>query len=392
MRILTIGSSPYIFASDSKIHRDVILSLQESGHFVDSIVFNHDVMYFLPSETGPHYFSYGGKRICQLFPFLGQKGEIAAFSFETMKNSQPDVVITIGNYIDTDFIWSIKSIYPHLIKWIAIFPSGTDVINERHHLALSYADAILTTTETAGLAFKRANLKASVVPYGPLRSDLTLNDEQIDEFKVLSMAKNSQMSNVPAFLQGLAMAGLSGTLHTNIDDGGDYNVRLLIERYKLKDKISLPTKYVSVREGISEENLNNMYRNHQVIVDCSLQSTTALTMLEAMSTGCIPIGVGFGAVGEILRKMPDEFRFSLKYETFVGPNEETLAVVDVKELAVSLQNIKECYLADKKWFKSARDAAVEVSKIFHKEYLTLRLKEIVELTVASENFLAVDSY
>jgi len=391
MRILTIGPSPYLLASDGRIHRDIIISLTEAGHFIDALVVNHSVMYFLPSETGLHYFDLDGKRICQLFPFLGQKGEEPPFAFEAMKNSRPDVVITVGSYSDTDFIWSIKSIYPHLFKWVAVIPTGTDIINERHRLSLTYADAIITTTKLAEKAFNDAGLKATYIPYGPPSCVREPSDGLTTHFKVLSLAKNSQMSNVPAFLQALQLSGLNGTLHTNIDDSGDYDIRLLIDRYKLKEKISIPKKYVSIREGISSESMESMYREHDTVVDCSLQSATGLTMLEAMAYGCIPVGVAFGAVGEILELMPDDFCFKTNYETFVGPHEETLAVIDTKELAASLRYI-ERQRADIYWYKSAKETAVRVSKIFYKDYFTLKLKDVVELTVASENRLAVDSY
>jgi hypothetical protein len=80
MTILTLGSSPYLLTRNGRINRDVLCTLKKSGHKIGSIVWNHDVEYFLPNEAGVHPFDLNGEPICRLFPFLKQKGEQAAFT------------------------------------------------------------------------------------------------------------------------------------------------------------------------------------------------------------------------------------------------------------------------------------------------------------------------
>lgn len=391
MRILTIGPSPYLLARSGRINKDIMVSAAKKGHHVECLVWHHDVQYFMPNETNKHTFSSEGHQF-DLHPFMGRKGEIAAFTFEAMKTTQPQVVVTVGDYDETDFVWSLKSLYPNLFKWIAVVPSGTDTVSEKNRLALSYADRIVVTTKAALKAFSAVKTAITYAPYGPNRKTFHPTGLPPSELSMLNMGKNSQMSNVPAFLKAAAETGVRATLHTNIDDGGDYDIRSLIKRWGIEDKVKLPDKFVSVREGLSDALVNQLYNGHHLIVDCSLQSATALTMLEGMSTGCIPVGMEFGAAGEVLGLVPKDFRFSVPFETFVGPKEEELAIISVKGLVGNIRKINERHLSDPEWMGAARLAAVEAARIFSEDSFAAVVSEILETVVASEHSIAVDSF
>lgn len=392
MRILTIGPSPYLLTRNGRINRDLMIGLEKKGHHVESVVWHHDVGYFLPNEVNKHVY-HGEAASFEIHPFLGQKGDLPGFAFEAMKVSQPQVVITIGDYSDTDFIWVIKSLYPNLFKWVAIVPTGTEIVNERHSMAMAYADRIVVTTKAATKAFAAVKAVFQHISYGPSQDAFYgIPDALPTSLSLLNMGKNSQMSNVPAFIKAVAESGTAGTLHTNIDDDGDYDIRCLIKRAGLEERLQLPKKYVSVREGLPLPLVNELYNRHHLIVDCSLQSSTALTMLEAMLTGCIPVGMGIGAVGEVLELMPSEFRFSVPYEQFVGPKEEEFSIISVKELVNQVRNIRENVLSDPNWIGEARKAAMTTARIFSKELFVARVSELLETVVASEHKIAVDSF
>lgn len=388
MRILTIGPSPYLLARDGRIHKDVILAATKAGHTVESVVYHHDVRYFLPTETGKHIFQN-----VPLHPFLGQKGEIAPFAFETMKTAQPAVVVSIGDYEDTEWLWSIKAIYPHLFKWVAIVPSGTNIVNESYQLAMAYADKIVVTTASALEAFSKVKTDTEHVAYGPdHQTFFPLNKPLPEKLNLLNMGKNIQISNVPAFMKAVAQTDCTATVHTNVDDSGDYNLRRLVKRYDLEKRLGLPIKYVSIREGLSDSLVNELYNSHHAVVDCSLQSATALTMLEAMATGCVPIGMEFGATGEVLAAMPKDFRFTVPFETIMGPKEEELAVISVKELVRSIENIHRSCLSDHVWLEEARRVSAETARFFSKDLFATRINEILETIVTCQSYLAVDSF
>jgi glycosyltransferase involved in cell wall biosynthesis len=387
MRILIISESPYLLTRNGKISQNLMLHLTKCGHSVEGLVWHHDVSYFLPTETNKHFF----KNI-PLHPFLGSKGELPSFAFETMKIVQPNVIITIGDYTETDWVWAIKSLYPNLFKWVAIIPSGAEVINENSIIPLSYADHIVSTTRVFKEALNVVKTTSEQIPFGPDTEAFYPIERKPKGFRLLNMGKNSQLSNVPAFMKAVKMTGFDATLHTNLDDAGDYDIRGLVKRYQLCDLLHTPAKYLSVREGLSESLVNELYNSHDVVIDCSLQSQTALTTLEAMSTGCIPIGMSFGAMGEIFEKLPKEFRFSVPFETFLGQREEELAVISIKELVNSIENIHRSYVSDSGWVDEARKAMIDTARIFSKEKFVSRVNEIVEKVVTCDNYVAVDSF
>ncbi len=363
-----------------------MLDAAKNGHHVDSLVLHHDVEWFLPNEVNKHTYQQ-----FELHPFLGQRGEIAPFAFEIMKMTHPNVVITVGNCDETSFLWSIKSVYPNLFKWIAVVPTGTDFVSEKYRLAMSYADKVIVTTQTALASFKNVKTVSEYVPYGPCHKTF-YSIQQPTDFAVLNMGKNSQTSNVPAFLKAIAQSGVKGTLHTNIDDEGEYNVRGLIKRYNVGHLLVLPSKYLSMREGLGDIQVNELYNRHNVIVECSLQSTTALTALEAMSAGCLPVGMEFGAMGEILRSIPQEFRFSVPFETLVGPDEEGLAIISVKELSETIRNIHRNSLSDATWAKEARRVSADIARIFSKDLFVTRVSESLETVVNCDHSITIDSF
>jgi hypothetical protein len=167
MKILTIGCSPYLMVRNGKINSDVIKKLVSDGHEVSSAVWHHDEGYFMPSDEGIHSYEEDGKLICQLYPFYPKREDASPFIYELMKVVQPNIVITIGDHRDTNFLFSIKAMYPTLFKWIAIYTidcQGIPVVNKD---AFEYADYVITTNEFSLKEISSfANINGSFIPYG----------------------------------------------------------------------------------------------------------------------------------------------------------------------------------------------------------------------------------
>jgi hypothetical protein len=390
-RILTIGVSPYLLTQNGRIHQSVISAAISQGHYVESAVWNHDVSYFLPSEIGEHFFIRNGKRACRLNPYLGEKGDLAAFCYETMKRVQPQLVITIGTTADSLDVHAVKSMYPHLFKWVAILTDGTSVVNENTRPQLAHPELILVTNKTALNAIRQATpIKSEYRPFGPDHDQFSPNGQR-KEFGVICCSKNEQTSNLPVFIQAVRDAGADAYLHTNIDDAGAYDLRLLVRRWGC-DHLSLPNnKFVSVREGTTSTFLNEVYNQSHAVIDVSMQSGTALTLLEGMATGCVPIGVGFGAIGEVLQEMPQEFRFVVSHTSFIGPREEEYAMACHRSLADCISRVKR-FTGNDQWFKDASRASIEVAHNFRKDTFETSLKGDMDRVSAYEHAIVVDSF
>jgi len=384
MKILTIGASPYLLVRNAKINADIIEKFVSEGHEVSSAVWHHDEGYFMPSEEGVHSYEKDGKHVCYLYPFTPKTEEASPFIYELMKRIQPDLVVTIGDYKDTNFVYAIKSMYPTLFRWVAVYTFDSCGISVASKDSFEYADAIVSTSEFGLKEISSfANVRATFIPYGPDSRDFVFDPTSTRD-RVLCSARNAQSSNLAAFIR--ASSGLDSYIHTNLYDPGDYNLDILKERYKA-DKLSYTEDYCSIKEGVSLSKMNEIYNNSSVIVDCSIKSATGLSLLEGMRCGCVPVGPNYGRVGEIISKMPEGLRFFVPYCIFVGQNEEEFAIISSEALNQTLINL----LHNKDKLKEASVAARNLSNQFSKQSFLEGFSNVVQEALLSKPVLALDS-
>jgi glycosyltransferase involved in cell wall biosynthesis len=388
MKILTIGASPYLLVRNGRIHADVINALKADGHEVSAAVWHHDEGYFMPSEEGIHAYEKDGKNVCQLYPFTPKTDEASPFVYELMKLVQPQVVITIGDYKDTNFLYAIKAMYPSLFKWIAIYTFDASGILRNNKDAFEYTDYVISTSEFGWNELSSfATVQGQFFPYGPDHSKFVSKGSHMDRRFMLCSARNAQSSNIPAFIEGVAKLPATSVIHTNLYDVGDYSLESLKERYKA-DGLFLPTYYCSIKEGLSDDGMAGIYNETKAIVDCSLKSATALSLLEGMACGCIPVGPAYGRVGEIISQMPEGFQYYVSYNTFIGQNEEEFAIISPADLGAVLSKI---LALDIPTLCELSAAASEISKKFSNTAFINNLRQVIETVSLTPLALALDS-
>jgi glycosyltransferase involved in cell wall biosynthesis len=245
------------------------------------------------------------------------------------------------------------------------------------------------------------NIKGEFLPYGPNHDIFASNGRKsLESMKVISIAKNAQSSIVGAFIRAMGETkdilslnedNIEGILHTNLYDPGDYDLRLLIDRYKASN-VHLPEMFVSVKDGPSDEEMAKMFNNAQFYVDCSVKSATGLGMLEAMACGCIPIGLDSGRIGEIISLLPKEFQFFVPYETYIGASEEEYSVVSIQGLAETLIELKQDVFSSPSIMNNMSLAAIEVAKKFSNKSFSDRLSDLVSEVSQTRDQIAVDTF
>jgi len=403
MNILTISASPYLLVRNGRMNSSVLRGLSSQGHNVATAAWHHDEGFFLPEEGGTHWFEYENKKVCQVFPIEPQVQGSAAL-YELMKQTQPDLVISIGDYKETDFIWEVKAMYPNLFKWMAVLCVECLYINENHKSALEYADKVISVNEF-GLANVTglANVNAEYVSFGPNHNVFGGPTALTDcPMKVICSAHNAQANNISAFIKSMGQINsmlsltedektIKGYLHTNLYDPGEYDLDLLIDRYG-SFNMNLPEKFVSVKDSITDEEMNDEYLASHVVVDCSVKSATGLTLLEGMASGCIPVGMDIGRSSEIIRQMPKDYQFFVPYETYIGSSEEEYSVISIEGLSQVLLEIKERVFDNAEALKTASDAARSISKKYAEQSF---VEKIIELSVQVRNAkdeIAIESF
>ena len=395
MRILTVSATPYLITRLGRINSDIIRYLKSQGHVVGSAVWQHDRSWFLTDDKGISNFIFRGEKICDLYVFSNSPQTASPQVYEIMKRFQPDIVISIGDYDETDFIYAIKRLYPDFFKWIAILTIDAYPVNEKHKDAINAMDVAICTNMMGYKAIKCISpIKCEYVRYGPDDIFKKTHDKDNSGLRVMSCAKNSQSANPASFILGVSDAikirnDITGYLHTNLYDPGDYDIRLLINRY---GKIELPKKFVGLNDGITDEDLAKEYCKSDVFVDVPARSSTGLSILESMSCGCIPVGNNVGAVGEILSLMPEKYRFIASSYGFMGANEEIYQVVSWKELAVILANISVTKYESPEIIDEIRKSAIEVAAKFSKKIFLEKLKEMITFSLQLNKVIVVESF
>lgn len=393
MNILTVSANPYLVTKLGKLNKFVLKNFQKEGHKVGSVVWHLDPTYFMPEydeeENPKFYYEEQDDKLFELFPVPYGGEAIVPASYEAMVKFAPDVVITIGDHSETAWMHAIKSMYPHLFKWIALLTPHSFPISSEYRDALRTADALIATNQIG--AKNISDLTEFNCEYIPFGADPAVYyaDSEPEDFVVIGTPKNSQSSNIGAWIHAVGHAGqtqigfegklsekIKGYLHTNLNDPGDYIVEDLLDRFGCLDFVDLPDRYVSISEGFSEEDMAKEYRKSSVVMDLSVRSSTGLGLLEAMSCGCVPLVSGSGAIREIANHLNNEFLIAGSLP-FIGDGQETMYVSDPFDASYKLVKLYKMWKDEKSKFSMLRSSSIEIAKRYLPSLMESKLSTIV---------------
>lgn len=393
MNIITIGTSPYALSRNGRIHGDIIRFLKSQGHNILCMAFDHNAEYFLPEDNGNFNYEYEDKFVCPLIPFfsfavIDKKAIYASQLQEIVKNFKADIILTIGNLKEVDFIYHIKEKYPNLFKWISIFTVDNH-INKKYKDCIECIDYIISLSEFGYSNLCDYNVNNIFIPYGQDKYIFKSHNKD-RKMTVLNVSKNTYLSNTGTFIRTSSKIHneIEMILHINLYDTGYYNIFSLVDKYD--SKVIFSDKFVSMYDGLTDSEMACLYNSSSFYVDCSLSSVTGISLLEAMSCGCIPIGMNVGRVGEIISLMPKEFQLFVPYEIFIGPQEEEFFIISLNELVNILNRIKNELFGNKEWMKRASLAAIEVASNFSNEIFLQGISKIIDEVKRTKDCMAVE--
>jgi len=378
----------------------VLQTLKESGVEVASACWDSDPEWFMPDEQGCLDFEVDGANICKLHSFSSRPELASPRIYELMKEFQPNVVLSMGGYEDTRFIAAIKGLYPNLFKWVAYLTIDSGPIPSQNKEAFDWMDSVLVSSKTGLKYVKELYEDAELLEYGPDESVFYMENRISipKEIRVLCCSKNSQTTNIPAFIEAVSMANnsscgaITGRLHTNIFDPGSYDIQSLIERFDKHECISLPTEYVGINDGISDEEMRQMYHNYDVIVDVSVRSSTGISVLEAMSCGCIPVLNNVCALSDILENCPESITYPIRGVKYLGEHGEGYQIADHLSLRRALMAILENHKQEDGWLETVAKVASETAKKYSCEKFLQLIKEKTLSSVKLEDRVMIDSF
>ena len=399
MKVLIVGESPYNLTSNGRMCSDVIEGYLNDGEEVGCAAWAYDKSWYLPDEDG-YWYEKEGKRLCRLFPFVNAPDKSSPQVYDIMKSFQPDIVITIGDFDTTCFVFSIKALYPDFFKWVAIMPISAGPIDKRFFEAFSYMDVVIVTNSDAKRFVQEVSpVQCELIHYGPdenvfYRADIENDDKDLN---VIYVTQNTDRSNIGNFICGVNRANnilfssgkssgsIKARLHTNLYDKGFYDVRSLVNEYG-QGKITLPELFVSINDGIPNEKMADFYRNSDIVIDCSADSATGLTLLEGIKCGCVPVGTYVGAAKDMFLSMGDNGDFhKLKGIDFIGREEKIHKIISQEELAENL--LYWYYEKTSSLWKEKREDIYDVTRDYLSIKFLEKVKDIVSLIRNKDSYL-----
>jgi len=404
MKVLTFGPSPYILAKGGVLNRALLSELAKE-HVLGSVCFDHDTALYIPDEDGNFSFTEDGNRIADLFPVpRTDRGadRVAILTYEAMKRFCPQVLITIGTPVETDFVYSIKQMYPQLFKWIAIVFVDATPLDDRRVPFLEFADRIICPSKTGVEAIKELGLQARYLPFGPLdnfrQSDVSFRSN--DEFRIISLAKNSMACNPFAAIDAVVDCNdrnltndipVRLKMHMNINDPGDYDINNIFERnLKYQKSIDLPSEYLSISDGVTDDRLGDFYRASHVFVDCPVRSAVGLSLLEAMSCRCVPIVTAVGSLLDIVSDLPEDCRYLVDSVPYVSGDGSVYRIADFYSISRYITKIRKIWQGEKEKWQYMIEECYKLSCRYSSKMFVNQIGKDVEEITKEGNALKVE--
>ena len=370
MRILTVSQSPYNLTSTGKIN-SILLSSLYKDHEISSVVWDHNTSYYLPQEDNLYYYDSITDKKIEIVPISLQDNNKTQILFEHMKKFNPNIVVSIGDYFEINFISEIKKLYPNLFKWLGILTIYSLPINNDFIDSLSYLDEAILVNELSYNDFKnKFKLPNSCIKLGVEGQNITEPITNHLKMKIVASSKNTQQSNIAAFISSVGKLGqnhdIEAYLHTNVNNG-DYDLIALKKEYDKNNVIKLPNEFVSFYDGIDHKEFINRLKNSDIIVDCSMSSCTGISVLEGMSVGCIPVCNSTNALLPIILSFDPKLRFLIKDYKFIGPKEGILKIVDENDIYTNLKILYNIWETNKKEFYRIKENSIKITETYKME-------------------------
>ncbi|MFA5598991.1 MAG: glycosyltransferase [Phenylobacterium sp.] len=399
MKILIVGSSPYLLTNNGKMVSCLLRYLKVS-HNVAVAAWHHDRSYFPPNSDGKFSFENDSNNICDLYPISYNHVKSTPEVYDIVKVYRPDLIISVGDYIETSFIFAIKTYLPNTFKWANIVLSSSEYINPAYQSSFAYADYIAATTSIAAKAISKFYKRdVAVVRFGPNDSfsPSAKNNDGNDgnELNVMCCSKNSQVSNLPILIKAIADVNknydikVNGYIHTNIQDLGDYDLLSVVDQFDAKEFIIFPDKVSSLNDGYYEEDLNKLYNSNDIICDLSLKSATGLSILEGMKTGCLPLCNDVGALGEILYGTD----YLIDNNVFYGQFNEVLKFVSYNALVKKLQYLYDIKANDSLLFGEKQRESIKIANNFSENIFLKGIEQVIaQIVNMQQNIVVVENF
>ena len=354
-KVLIITSSPFNNTKLGRMCSQLMYYFRAKGIPVACAAWDHDTSWYVEDEEGVCWYEKEGNKIGPVYPVFNVGEGAANQLYDVIKKLQIDTVLSIGDFCNIEHIYAIKALEKEKIEWINILNNGSYPINENRIELINSIDYHILLNKCSDDEFKRIGVdedKYSLQRWGSVFSGEPPKKKG-DKFGIACVATNSNQSNLGCFITAVQniknnlspekFEKLKFYLHTNLYDGGDYDIEYLLDRHGVRDCIELPEDFIGVNEGISGKKFKDKLSQYDVVIDCSCQSATGISVLDCMALGLVPIVSEIGALAEIGREMnkktPVYCDHRISGLKFIAADEKFFYVTDDIDIMDSISDI-----------------------------------------------------
>jgi len=298
MRIITIGTSPYVLNSMGRLHSYIIKCLASSADYqCASLVSSHDSFLYFPEQTSDnnktyfYNFTTDKEYKVPVFPYSSDPKSSTIQIYEYLKALQPDVVVTIGPIEDFYFMDAILTFATSSFKWFAVLANNSATFSTDYKTLAKKIDGCLCTNAYTLTNFQQVSSVTSDYCYVGCDLDVFKQTNKSIAKRIFSRCSNNFKDSPPLIANFVAgtgsgtrvQAGTSLYLHTETD--GLYDLPQFINTAYTK----LPTVPISQSSGLSDQEYAKKLNDSDVFLTGSICSSTSISIFEALACGCVPV-------------------------------------------------------------------------------------------------------
>lgn len=318
MKIVIAGASPCLLSSRGKIHAWLAKHLYLSGHAVMGVSWGHDENYSA-LEDGKFHFEFEHENVKHRIPIvsISPKIEPSIAMHEIIQDGNPNIILTIGSIEESSYMHAIKQFNP-TIKWMAILTNYAFPISNNKKDIINDMDAILCSSQFC-YEQVRYLYDGEIIDkqYVGCDTEIFKINESVSpsQFKIVVCANSSPIKNIATIMESVSrlrqkIPSISLYIHTNVYDHRSYDLISVRERIDSgAEFIKFPNKYVSMSDGITDEEMRDLLQSAHLYISIPLVSATSMGVFHALACGCFPILSDCGSnkdISNLLEKHLDE--------------------------------------------------------------------------------------
>lgn len=394
MKIMTISDSPKLSTGLGRVHRHVISALKNDHILLPCCWFGQDSSEIMAVKMGakPKDMTFDGVQMMSVPKRNGSMNDMKSI-YDIASVFKPDLIFTIGDYVDFYYIHAIKNKLDYAFKWAAYLTVEVEEFDPKLIPLFTYANVLAVPSKFSQTAlFQATGRPVEIIPYGV--EDVFFKkskDVKVNGTRFITIASNTWRKDLPVIIQAAAILKTRGIgpekasfyIHTNTEslepwDPCYYDLASLCRKLGVSEYFSFPDGN-SVFTGATDEYLYWKYAESKFFILPSICESFAIPAIEAMSLGIPLLG---NPTSALIEHMDANRGFPLPNREEIVPPSNSIKRVCPEGLADSIIRAIQVPEAE---YQIMSQACKEYAEFFKWETMEGRIKRLIKgITIECE--------